>query len=113
LETRSAQTFLKDLAPAKVAVSRGSAGGWYAQVSGLGWFVLRDGQPMPIEGKPDVVPWVHLGGVCNDDTFAACDLPWDIDLGRAIPMTASADEATAEIAWRPKGDRRPSPPTNL
>jgi hypothetical protein len=112
LETRSTQTFWKDLAPAMVTVSRGRAGGWYAYVSGLGWFALRHGQPVPITETPDVVPYTHRGGVCGDRTFETCDLPWEIDLGRAVPV-GTGIEATAEISWREKEDRRPSPPTNL
>lgn len=98
-ETGSTQTFWKDSALSNLSVVKGKTGGWYANASGLGWFSLSGGQPVPIQTAPAVISDTMRGGVCRDETFAACDLPWEIDLARATPSAASVDPTTAEIAW--------------
>lgn len=113
LETRSTRTYWKELAPTEVSVHRGKKGGWYVHVtgvSGMAWFSLSNGQPLAFNGTPDVISPTYRGTVCKDGTFEACDLPWEVNLVRAIPMGVG-DEATAEIAWRWK-DGIPRP-TNL
>ena len=103
-QTRTSQTFWKDLKPAEVMVMRGQQGGWLAHVGGQGWFELKNGRPVPLQKVPAPVPFVWRGGVCSDPTSAKCNLPVEIDLGRATPMTASSGVATAEISFRNKGE---------
>jgi streptogramin lyase len=101
-QTGTQQTFWKNLNSACVMVYKGVSGGWFAQVSGLGWFKLENGQPTPLDAAPYILPWYRNGNQCSSLADGAQLIGINFDLSNATPYSIGSP-GRAAIAWQPAG----------
>jgi hypothetical protein len=102
-QTGTQQTFWKNLNSACVMVYKGVSGGWFAQVSGMGWFKLENGQPVSVQGTPNVYAWYLHGNIGSDLPSCQARYGYEFDLSDAIPVSAAPVPWPARIRWRPIG----------